>query len=98
MDPTKYEEIGRCKITLKRAKKNISYSMVGLPYEYAHLVGKHARIYRMDDNSYLIVIQDGEKLHNPKGILSMKTNSSDTAEIRKNTQNQNGCRGRDEHL
>ncbi len=102
MDLEAYEEIGECKITLKRAKKNISYPMVRFPSEYLNLAGKQARIYRVDTNSYMVVIQDGEelhnqpkKLHNPKGILSMRENLNDIPETRKNTQNQKGCGGWD---
>ena len=91
MDLAAYEEIGECKITLKRAKKNISYPMVRFPQEYLHLAGKQARIYRVDNNSYLVVIQDDEelynqpqKLHNLKGILSPIGNSNDVPETRKN--------------
>jgi intergrase/recombinase len=78
---TNYEEIGKCKIILKNAKKNISYPMVRFPSKYIHLVGKQAKIYRIDNASYLIVIQEDDglynhskKLHNSKSIFPKKLN------------------------
>ena len=102
MDLAAYEEIGECKITLKRAKKNISYPMVRFPSRCSHIAGKQAKIYRVDDDSYLVVIQNDErlhnqpqKLHNPKSILSLRENLNDVTETQKNPQNQNGCGGWD---
>ena len=91
MISAEYDEIGKCKITLKKAEKNISYPMIRLPSEYAHLAGAQAKIYRVDDNSYLVVIDNKKKLYNPEGILSKSSNSNDAIETPKKTKNQNGC-------
>ena len=56
--------IGECSITKKKAKREFEYPMVRFPKEFRHLIGKKARIYRIDENNFLVSLELHNQLSN----------------------------------
>ncbi len=58
--------IGECSITKKKAKKKFEYPMVRFPKEFRYLIGKKARIYRIDEKNFLVSLELHNQLSNSK--------------------------------
>ncbi len=92
-----YEEVGECKVSRKRAKKNIEYPIIRFPSDYKFLVGQHVKIYRIAENSYLLTIVDKtsktRKLHNPNPEKRENIAATQEEKLHANSQKPEGMRG-----
>ncbi len=92
-----YEEVGECKVSRKRAKKNIEYPIIRFPSDYEFLVGQHVKIYRIAENSYLLTIIDKpskpRKLHNHNPEKRENTPEIKENNSQANPQEPEGMRG-----
>mgnify|MGYP000129572745 CR=1 FL=1 len=55
--------VGKCSISKKKAKEGFEYPIIRLPREYSGVIGREAKIYEIDENRFLVLIDEG-KLNN----------------------------------
>ena len=69
--------VGKCSISKKKAKEGFEYPIIRFPKEYSDMIGKIAEIYEIDENKFLISVDENElanQLDNPYTLIKVDKN------------------------
>ena len=69
--------VGKCSISKKKAKEGFEYPIIRFPKEYSEIIGKIAEIYEIDENKFLISVDENEldnRLDNSYALIKVDKN------------------------